>query len=509
MRDRGNGYLFFTGTFWQVEALASLTAFLAVMLCLIRVYNSVSFAEPLQLMTSGDEVSSVFAIWKAKQWMVVYTDRFQPPFNLADFNWLFYQANAVWAGFWLNVLGLDDAWLPTLTRSWTFVGCIAGAVALFILFNGVLRRGGTPNGLLALSLSLLMVFGPLYGFWSFTTRPDVWATSLEIIAVVSFVSLYRTHAMVSVIVASALAYMAWSFKQTTVFGLGGIGLFLLLRGDFMRLAVLSVISILLWTVTILLLSDIYFETLFTIGHPLLFNGDRVVRNLINVALKTSYLWLPMSVFMLVSISKNRKALNFKHDGLFLALCGIVMSLPTSIFMTMQTGSAENYYFTSVFFLSFALVCFLSMMPSLPAGFQNAANQFLKCGFILTSFAVLAVLSGLHGTLKAPGNQELIDTRKACLDTLERPLYVDNRILSLPWMTPGSPSFVRSFYYERERELGRPFGEGGIGGMIDKGKFKTLVIPGKAPPNAVDGSDLRLYQPLPETCGDMTIFVPKQ
>ena len=48
------------------------------------------------------------------------------------------------------------------------------------------------------------------------------------------------------------------------------------------------------------------------------------------------------------------------------------------------------------------------------------------------------------------------------------------------MTPGNESYVLSYVYEAERALGRPFEQGGIGGMIEAGRFSAIAIPGSAP-----------------------------
>jgi hypothetical protein len=61
--------------------------------------------------------------------------------------------------------------------------------------------------------------------------------------------------------------------------------------------------------------------------------------------------------------------------------------------------------------------------------------------------------------------------KACLDSLERPVYVGDRYLSLPWMTPGTTSFVLGYGYETLRTFGQNMEKGGVGGSS-----KTSILP---------------------------------
>lgn len=506
MTIKDEGFFIFRGKNWQIGMLAMLVAVLAFLLCLVRIYNSASFSEPIQLLTSGDEVSSFFGTWNAMHGLDIYLDRFQSPYSLADFNWLFYETSAVWTRFWLKALSLNEAWIPTLVRFWTIAGCATGGTAAFLLFRDILRKQDAANSALALGISALLVWGPLYGFWSFTARPDVWAVSLEIIAISAFIALYRSHPVVSVILVSVIAYLGWSFKHTTVFGLGSVGLFLLFRRDFKLLALLTFSSVLFWVITFASMSTIYFETIFTIGHPLAYSLERALRNFTNFALKTTFLWLPLAGFVALVVSRERKIFDLKDDALLLALCGVGFTLPVEFALSFQTESSENYYFTPAFFMAFLFICLVSRTRFLSARTQTVITGLSSAGLILTALAILSVLFGLSGFLKPPGNQQLINAQKICLDSLQRPLYVNDRLMSLPWNTPNNTSYVRSYHYELERSLGRKFENDGIGGMIRDGKFATIAVPSKPAPDKVDGATLEGYHLLPEQCAGMSIFV---
>lgn len=490
----------------SVNAFAAITAILAITLWAVRTYHTISFSQPSQLMTSGDEVASIFAIWKVRHGLEVYADRFQPPYSLAVYNWLFYSSNALWSGFWLKALVLEEAWIPTLSRIWSLIGCIVGGIGAFLVFRNILRRNGLRGDGFAASLAILLVFGPLFGFWVITVRPDVWSISLEIIAIAVFMALYRKNWMASIVAAAMLAYLAWSFKHTTVFGLGGIALFLLLRKDIRALILLSVLSIILWALPLILLGNVYVETLFAIGHPLEYSTDRIVRNIINFATKTPYLWLPLIWVCVIIISQKKVTYLLHDDSSALAISGVAVSLPTALLLMAQTGSSENYLFTTAFFMTLLLVSLLPFISEFLASRRVQVSSTLIAGFLLTSVAISTVLTGQTGLLKPRGDQALINRQKACLDLLPRPLYVTSRLFALPWMTPGNEPYVRSFYYERERALGRTFANDGFGGMIDAGTFESIAHRSREVPESIDGSRMLLYQVLPVNCAEMTIFI---
>lgn len=490
----------------RLRPVMAVTVLAVLALSILRISNAVSFSIPIQVMTSGDEVASVFAIWKVLQGQDVYTSRFEPPFALAVYNWLFYLSTAAWSGVWQNLTGLGDAWLPVLGRFWTLGGTMAGAAAAFVLFRSMLRRDGEPGNFVPACLAMLLAFGPLYGFWVVTVRPDVWAVSLEIIAVCVFHRLLPSGPTRAAAAMASVAYLAWSFKHTAVFGLGGVGLFLLLRRDFKALAVLTAISTGLWAATFLIQDDIYFETLFTIGHPLEYDTSRFLDNLVNVAFKTPYLWIPVAAAFGISILRGRFRHLLQAESAQLAACGLFVSLAATLVMTLQTGSAEHYYFTPAFFLS---MLFVALFPRISATACAASRVFRLAtvsGFALTSLAVVAVLAGQAGMVAPQGDQKLIDRRLSCIEVLPSPMYVHDRMLSLPWNSPGNTPFVRNFYYERDREAGREYPVGGIGGMIEAGMFEAIAYPAPNPPAKIDGAGLRTYTKLPVICGEMTIFL---
>jgi hypothetical protein len=175
-------------------------------------------------------------------------------------------------------------------------------------------------------------------------------------------------------------------------------------------------------------------------------------------------------------------------------------------MTLQTGSAENYYFTPIFFLSMLFVALFPHMQEVAGTAGRALRLATISGFVLTSLAVAAVLAGQAGMIAPQGDQKLIDRRLSCIEVLPRPLYVHDRTLSLPWNSPGNIPFVRNFYYERDREAGREYPGGGIGGMIEAGAFEAIAFPAPTPPEKIDGAGLGNYTRLGVTCGDMTVFI---
>ncbi len=478
-----------------------------VVLLAVRMQGSISLAEPLHLQTSGDEVASLFAVWKAVYGQAVYTDRFHIPFSAAVYNWLFYEFYGTVTAAALRILDLGDAWLPTVARLVTLAGTVVGAAAAFWSFRVALPARQSSAAAIALAFAAFVVAGPLIGFWSITVRADVWAMTMEMVAVALFLLLYPRSRLAAVLAVAASAYLAWAFKQGSVFAAGGVGLFLLARRDWRSLAVLTVVLVAAWLITLRAGSQGYVATVFFSDYPLFFTVERGLRNLTNFAVKSGpSLLLLASVAVTVLASRPFRRAAWQSDPFVLALAGTACAAVITVPLSGQTGGAENYFFSFSFFLALLAVSVLGIAIEGPS---RALVLVAAAGWVSIIVAVGAVLGGLTGVTDLRARHVHLAAHKRCLDTLPRPLFVYDRYLSLPWMTPGSQPFVLAYVYEVDRRMGRDFEGGGIGGMISDNRFAAVAVPGAGTLSEVDGGSLDGYAPAPQECDGLAVFLRRQ
>ena len=119
--------------------------------------------------------------------------------------------------------------------------------------------------------------------------------------------------------------------------------------------------------------------------------------------------------------------------------------------------------------------------------------------------LVVILFGIIGTTSLKHFDTYHREMKSCLDTLSRPLFVDNHYLSLPWMTPNNSSYVLAFGYHEDRLAGRTYYKGdGIGGKIARQEFAALAFTN--PPGAFyDGASLSGYQSVESPCENLQVF----
>lgn len=485
-----------TDRLWRLYVgSALLGAALCLVLFALRAASSISVVEPLQLHTTGDEFTNYFNIWKAMNGQAVYSDRFQAPFSVAVYNWLFYYAYATVARGVLAVLGLSDAWLPTVGRFITLAAIATGTVVAYVAFaRAALARDATGKAVAAAFAVFLMV-GPLLGFWSLTVRADLWAMTLEMAGAAAFLVLYPRRRFVAVLILAVAVYAAWSFKQGNVFAAGGAGILLVLRRDWKPLALLCLVLPVAWAATFAWGDAGWIDNILFRDFPLFFQAERLARNMANFAVKTGplLLFLPAVAWAAGRSAECRRRL-WNDDTFVFAAGASVTALTLSIPLAAQHGGGENYFFTLAFFLGLmAMSSFPILADDGPATRRIPLIAGIA-GWLTLYAAVGAVLSGAIGTIDVRRQHPVYMSMKRCADSLPRPLYVNNNYLGLPWMTPGNTPWVLSYTYKEERALARrPFQGGGIGGMVNAGAFAVIAYQSdeKEPPTELDGGILAM------------------
>lgn len=475
-----------------------------VCLAVVRLYFAISFTTPLQIQTSGAEFESLFVVWKYVQGLTVYNDRYQPPYNAAMYNWLFYESYGFFTKIAMSVLDLRDAWLPTAARFLTLFAVATVATGAYLAFVKASAAIGAAR-LVAAAFALLLAAGPLIGFWMFTVRPDVWALAFEIAAAAWFIHKYPDRRWSAVFGAALFAYLAWSFKQSSVSFLLSVGFFLLLRMAWRDLAAMIAIMLAAFGLTFALGEPQYVRNILFSGYPLEFSLERGLYNITISGIKMT----PLVMLMLAAMIYRFRTAGawgevWRDDIKLFSLVAALVSGSFAVAISFQVGGAENYFFAFSFYLALAG---FALMPVFER-WTKIDVLLGSAGWLLLASAVAAVLIGRVGLMDLRPHHNDTMALKNCVDPLQRPLYVEHPYVSLPWMSDDRTYFVLSYVYEKERRAGHDFVKGGIGGYIARGDLKSLVLIGNSAPQTYDGAPLDKYEHQPSTCPGYVVMVRK-
>ena len=460
----------------------------------LRLHSAISFFEPLHGMTRGVEFEPLYSTWRYIQDLPIYVPQREIPFIASFYNWLTYAFYGEIAAFVQGLLQLDDAWIPTLTRTTTFAGCLVGTALMASVLMQTGRQRLSP--LYAWAFAAFFFLGPLLGFWAMATGPDIWPLVIAVATLAFYQRVGPRAPILGIIVVCLASYAGWAFKQNYLFIPAVFGSYFLLIGAWWRALTLALVVPALIALTVWLGSPEYARLLHFGGTAVSFSIANIVRNASNFGVK----FLPLIVLSLVWIwlqranwfrwSQWRAGLR-NNPGLSMGVIGVVISGVVGTLTSGMVGASENHYFWVALFITIVgHDGFGRVIEGARAGTQVWPLAVVGISWGVLIAAVMMVLTGLQGVYSLrPAHQVLMRTER-CLKDLSTPIYIANPYLALPWHVPSPQPFVTYYNYPTDRVAGLEMEAGGIGGLIAKGYFKTLVLP--ADVDSFDGGALTLY-----------------
>jgi hypothetical protein len=469
-------------------------AFSALVLMFMRLGSVISFGEPYHVVTSGFEEESLYAMWKWLHGVAIYTDPHAIPFSASYFNWLYYAIYGSVIKMGIEWLGIGEEWIPTLGRLLTF-GILLGACCLntrLLSKPGILRYPlPLPH---AFSLSVLVWLGPLIGFWAMTVRPDGLALCFDLIAAYAFLKYYPASMRRAILLAALACYLSWACKQVNIVMPGAIGLFLLTQRQYLAMLVFGTLMSVSYGLTLVLANEAMLNMLLFKGTAIPFSFDVFQGNVINFLKKSVPAWFLLA---LLTVKQPQSQDNVARLG----WCGLLVWALTLLPASSKVGSADNYHFIAMMFMGFIVASKLGTVT------QLYANRVLVASGALYVLMVGVALKGpsLAG-LSSQHQQNL--ALKACISQQEPPVFIMNHYGALPWMNTQSPTFMLAYNYWFDRQRHHAFESNGIGGLIEKQYFATLILPSDIE-KTFDEASLSHYQKLPDTCVGYSMYIKKE
>lgn len=479
-----------SATGWLLRYLALTCLLLGLAVYAARSWNAWRAAgiAPGVAVTSGCEEESFYAIHRAIHGSPIYYPPTQLPFGSAYFNWLFYDGYQAALAPLVALYG--DKVIPQAARLLSAIGGILGMGTLIWLVWRVLPA----NHLAGAALAMGVFAGPLVGWWAHTARPDIWGLTLEAAAAVLLLTQHRTHPRQALVGVTVLCFAAWSLKPTNVSVLTTMVVFLAVRRQCGVALLLLTGNCVLWTLTFWLMGPEYREILkgvasgstYLLAHGFANLGDAAAKSL-------PYLALAVGLLAGARFTLPPAEQPLARDCAVFGLLGLLFATPLAFALSCKIGAYSNYYLPSLLMAALAGLGLLAAQRSTPV---------LLVVLGLMSLMQIAILGGWIGRLDLrPAARELAIRWDSWKDMPEPRFSADLR-LNLPWLSPRSPPLVLAYNYPQKRVTGLRFEQDGVGGLITRGWFASLMLPFGT--DKYDGADLRHYVPVASVPG-MTIY----
>lgn len=446
--------------------------FFCVLLLVLRLFNTISFIEPLHVQTGGAEDTGIFAIWLIKNSFNSYSHYLEFEleienshlFSAFHYNWLFYYLHAFLAKFSSDLLKLDDLWLPTQIRINTLIFSIIVFFYLVKIYNLFI------NSYKNIVFAFYIIFGPLTGFWVMSVKPDITYLLFEVVGIFLIIKNLKDLNYFKILLISILLIGAWSVKQNSFVTALSFALYLIFEKKYkfffffiLNLTFFFIIIITLGPET--LLENLSWQK----GSALRFDSVHFYNVFKDSFSKILIIYTSLFIFIIKILYRKTNSLNLlkKDKKKYFLIIGSVCSL-SQILFSFHYGSAVNYYFIFSIYISIYLINYIG----------NSNNLFLNLSIIVQIILILLILIGFKGR-NSPVVYKNINEYINCVKNLKSPIYSSKEYYRLPWITlqkdnnPIMENMMSENYYSNNLYKLRP-----ISKLISDGKFSSLIFFGK-------------------------------
>jgi len=411
--------------------------------------------------TSGGEPTTIYSLWKGVHHLTIYDWPQAFPFSVAAYNYLFY---AVYS-FFLRLVGASDAGIMIWGRLLTPVFAVVGAIAQWKLVQAHLHLRGARS-LLSLIFAVGLWFcASIVRYWALTMRPDIAAISMAMIALWLIVRQPRF----GFAYAGVFFYLAWSFKQSVIFSLAGVCLFLLFHKQWRNLSVLVSVFAVLAAATIFFQSPAYRFSLFSATRNISWSVAWALQ-IAPKSLVANLYWILAPIALLFGTGARRadQTVRMLTTILAIALAGGVAGMT-------KAGSWDNYLLEAFAAGSTLLQIAVFAVPA------RLASALVLFGCVQPAIQIASPQSGTErhalGTVGIATAAEYADAVRLRdrLAPLKKPIFTTDEVFSLPWFSTSDhhPALVVDpLSYRAMRSICQ---NGGVEGLLQRGEVPTVVI----------------------------------
>lgn len=467
--------------------LATLFTAAALLTLVMMVIRLITCRDELILVTGGAGGVSVYPLWKLIHDFPLYEAPTEGTFTFTLYNFFFYHLY----GLILGALGADDGRIIVYGRWITLAFAVAGAV-----FQAGLVRTLLPG---ALSRSQAVALGSLVTvawlgwdtvwWYSTTVRPDVPSMTLVTAALLLSVRSLQRECTRTMIVAALVFYLAWSFKQTSVWTLTAVTLYCLGTKRWRLAAVLCVICIGLFVATLVVGGHDYRANVLHGPTVNRWFPKIMLRNIAMVGFK-SWFFVLFALWPLAWLRRLYVAPGTAHEStapIGVIKLALVVSFLTCAVTGGKSGSSLNHFFEPLFHaITLAVVILLSFVARPREGRPLLAKLAppLWALVVLGLLVHLLVPAGVSSTEflfadSVRSHRQAAARRHVLVEHIQqvpKPLFFDEEVLGQPWhATDGKhpATVIDHVFYKGAKRKGLLAG-GGVGKLIEDGHYRAVI-----------------------------------
>ncbi len=476
--------------FWTVFLVVTglLVVLYTVIFC-IRFSSALSQSD--LFMTTGVEGPGIYAIWKLQNGHPLYEWPNRDYYTLTIYNYLFYY----FYGTVLSAFGITDANILVAGKLVTLVFTSIGAISHWLLMRYLVKDWDSSSVRLYLGMMAFIVwFGAsITSWWALTVRPDLPAVALATIGLLIYIKGLDKNSPLQIVIASLFFFVAWSFKQSSVWIFAGTILYsLICKRNWKQALALIFPSAFLMAICLGFGGEVYRYNLFLPSISVL-SIKQAIDEFKKVFFPNLSVWgfliyIPL-IFIAIKTAKNG---NKRQNSLFGAfslssheVLIVVVTVVTSgigFIALGRFGSSRNHFFEAIVAASTLSSIYLIKL------LQVSRLVMVKAGLIMATLLMLSMtiipfmqlaFPNRLGLLTRASQQAYADRQAYAqyLSRLPKPLFIRDETFALPWHSSDNkyPAVVldQNVYFEVK---GKGLFQGnGIRDLVNRKYFRSLAI----------------------------------
>jgi hypothetical protein len=411
--------------------------------------------------TTGGEPLAVYPIWKALHHRPVYEWPLAFPFSVGLYNYLFYNAYALF----LRVMSAQDADIMTLGRLLTIAFAVLGAVAQWKLVEILLKLRGARSAMSLLFALSLWLSTSIARQWVLSVRTDIAATALVMIALFIVARQSRFASAYS----GVFFYLAWSFKQSEVLAFVAVCFLLLLQRRWRDLSMLATVFVALTAVTLFVGTPEYRYNILVAPRLVAWSLTWAARIAPKTLAANAY-W----VLAPFTVLRAPRAVRAENTVRMLMIVFAVAMLGGLAGMT-KVGAWDNYLLEAFAAGSTLLHLAVFTMPG------RLVSTLVLFGCAQPAVQVATVPTGAHphpfGTVGIATNAEYADAiaMRNIMAQLKKPIFTTDEFLSLPWFSADNRSSALVVDAKFHEATEGSCANGCVEGMLQRSEIPTVML----------------------------------
>ena len=392
--------------------------------------------------TTGMEYATLNIIYNVQKGLPCFHDLNQNA-TIPVYNYGFYS----FYGLIARLVNVGDEQFMTFVRLMTLGFAVAACTVMALWIKRTIsnwRNSGIVGIILAISVSIIICFGPFIGWFNLSARPDIPKASTELAGLAVAIMAFKRKNLFLFLCSAGIFALAWSFKQNAVFVFLGVLLSALLFHQW-RFFILGSLTFISFVALIFpLAGPFYIKHVFYVLGFFDYSLTSVIRQLQPAFLTGFYVLIPAIYIVCLILLSDVKAKSLFLLPWFLSGLGAISCLSL-------VGTSRNQFFTFYFISGVVILYGVAKILRGEICYRQRVNGLIALSIVIALGSILTlsylVFPNRFGRITVPVFPGRSPSQRHLYLSAPEPKFIENPFDALPWNSGQTPSeSINTYFY---------------------------------------------------------------